>query len=105
MVIFRDFGFEQDEYVLANGARSELHKAISQTLAERTKNFGNARWLEQFVRNGIIPAVADRVSKANRQLTATDYQTIEAEDIKEAYEKFNPRTIELHPRRQIGFSA
>lgn len=97
--------FEQDEYVLANGARSELHKAISQTLAERTKNFGNARWLEQFVRNGIIPAVADRVSKANRQLTATDYQTIEAEDIKEAYEKFNPRTIELHPRRQIGFSA
>lgn len=32
-------------------------------------------------------------------------QRIEATDIQRAYEKFNPKTIELKPRRQVGFSA
>ena len=97
--------FAQDEYVLTAGARSELLKSIQQTLQQRTKNFGNARWVEQFVCNGIIPALADRVSTLGAPATAKLYQTIEAADVKAAYEKFNPRTIELHPRHQIGFSA
>ena len=97
--------FAQDEYVLTPGARSELLKSIQQTLQQRTKNFGNARWVEQFVCNGIIPALADRVSTLGAPATAKLYQTIEAADVKVAYEKFNPKTIELHPRHQIGFSA
>ena len=97
--------FAQDEYVLTPGARSELLKSIQQTLQQRTKNFGNARWVEQFVCNGIIPALADRVSTLGAPATAKLYQTIEAADVQAAYEKFNPKTIELHPRHQIGFSA
>ena len=97
--------FAEDEYVLTAAAHSELLKSIQQTLQQRTKNFGNARWVEQFVRNGIIPALADRVSSISAPATTKLYQTIEAADVKAAYVKFNPKTIELHPRHQIGFSA
>ena len=97
--------FAEDEYVLTAAAHSELLKSIQQTLQQRTKNFGNARWVEQFVRNGIIPALADRVSAISAPATTKLYQTIEAADVKSAYVKFNPKTIELHPRHQIGFSA
>ena len=95
----------QDEYVLTNEARKCLLTTIEQTLQQRTKNFGNARWIEQYVRNGIIPALADRVSIIGSGKDTTLYQTVEAADVMAAYEKFNPKTIELRPRRQIGFSA
>ncbi len=74
---------------------------INDTLAQRTKNFGNARWVEQFIRNGIIPAMANRVTLE----TDKDYQHIIPSDIMEGYKKFNPRMIELKPRRQVGFNS
>jgi hypothetical protein len=61
--------------------------------------------VEQFVRNGIIPALADRVSNTLQPLDKTIYQRIEAIDVSVAYEKFNPRVIELRPHRKVGFSA
>lgn len=97
--------FSQDQYVLTDEAREYLQLTIEQTLSQRTKNFGNARWIEQYVRNGIIPALADRVSALGKGKDTTLYQTVEAADVKVAYEKFNPKTIELRPRRQVGFSA
>ena len=95
----------QDEYVLTDEARACLFSTIEETLSQRSKNFGNARWADQYIRNGIIPAVADRVSQYTGAGTAALYQTIEASDVKVGYEKFNPKTIELRPRQQIGFSA
>ena len=97
--------FDRNDYVLTADARSELLNAIQLTVQLRTKNFGNARWVEQFVRNGIIPALADRVSALSTPATAALYQTVEVTDVRTAYEKFNPKTIELHPRRHVGFSA
>lgn len=34
-----------------------------------------------------------------------DYQHILSSDIEEGYQKFNPRMIELKPRRQVGFCS
>ncbi len=93
--------FAKDEYILCDEAKTILHERISDTLAQRTKNFGNARWVEQFIRNGIIPAMANRVTLE----PIKDYQHILALDVEEGYKKFNPRMIELKPRRQVGFSA
>lgn len=94
--------FKQDEYFLTDEANKELQKSITETIREKPANFGNARWLEQFVRNGIIPAMANRIFETS----CNDYQTIEARDVRKAYEKFNPRTIELKPRHRVaGFSA
>jgi len=93
--------FAKDDYILDNEAQNILHHRISDMLSQRTKNFGNARWVEQFIRNGIIPAMANRVTHD----AVKDYQHILTSDIEEGYKKFNPRMIELKPRRQVGFNS
>lgn len=93
--------FNRDQYVLTDEAKDMLTETISETVSQRTKNFGNARWVEQFVKNGIIPAMADRVIHA----TTKDYQHILVSDVIEGYKRFNPNVIELKPRRKVGFSV
>ena len=41
--------FNRDQYVLTDEAKDMLTETISETVSQRTKNFGNARWVEQFV--------------------------------------------------------
>lgn len=93
-----------DQYILTTEAYAALRESVSDTAENHTESFANARWVEQFVRNGIIPAMADRVTSTS--LTIPDaYQRIEASDVQAAYEKFNPRVIELAPRHRIvGFN-
>ena len=95
--------FERDDYLLTSEAAQELQKTITQAIAQKPANFGNARWVEQLVRNGIIPAMADRIFSSG----SNDFQHIEVADIVKAYKKFNPKVIELKPSRHIvaGFSA
>ena len=95
--------FVREEYVLSDEAAAAMKDAICQTLSRKTANFGNARWIEQFVRNGIIPAMANRIFSTG----STDFQRIEAADVSNAFEKFNPKTIALKPGRKVvtGFSA
>jgi SpoVK/Ycf46/Vps4 family AAA+-type ATPase len=92
---------ERDAYILSDEAAAVLKDSIAQAYKSRTANFSNARWVEQFVNNGIIPAMADRLAST----PSDDYQRIEASDIRKAYEQFNPKAVELKPRRQVGFSA
>ncbi len=95
--------FDRDEYILTDEAATELQSAISQTLQKKQANFGNARWVEQFVKNGIIPAMADRVFSTG----CDDFQHIEASDIQKAFEQFCPKAPEAKPthRRVVGFGA
>jgi stage V sporulation protein K len=95
----------KDEYVLSDEAAQLLRQAIIDTQSQKSKNFGNARWVEQFVQNGIIPALADRLASTPHPFVREVYQRIEAADVRKACEKFNSKTIELKPRRQVGFSA
>ena len=95
--------FERDEFILTDEADAEMQQIIGQVLGQKMPNFGNARWIDQFVNNGIIPAMADRIFSTG----STDYQLIEASDITKAFEKFNPKANELKPARHRvkGFSA
>lgn len=95
----------KDDYVLTDDAAALLRQTIAEVRNQRSKNFGNARWVEQFVQNGIIPALADRLATTPHLFEREVYQRIEAVDVERAYDKFNPKTIELKPRRQVGFSA
>ena len=90
-----------DDYILTSQAEAKLREVIAKTLEQRTPNFGNARWIDQLVRNGIIPAMANRITLSG----SDDYQHVEADDVKSAYEKFNPKNVELRPRRKLGFTA
>lgn len=92
---------ERDAYILTPEAAVQLKDSITQDYLQRNENFSNARWVEQFITNGVIPAMADRIA----QSPDSDYQRIEASDISRAFERFNPKAVELKPRRKVGFSA
>lgn len=94
---------ERDEYILTDEAVEAIQNAIDQAVSMKSPNFGNARWIDQFVNNGIIPAMADRIYATG----CNDFQRIEASDIQKAFEQFKPKATELKPTRHRvkGFSA
>lgn len=95
--------FESEDYILTDEAAMELQKSIEKTLKMKLPEFGNARWIEQFVHNGIIPAMADRFYTTG----SADYQHVEASDITKAFETFCPKAapLKLHHKVVSGFSA
>ena len=95
--------FKRDDYILTSDAAKELRSAIDQALETNDQHFGNARWIEQLVRNGIIPAMADRVISTE----STDFQRIEASDVTKAFERFRPKAATQKPHHKVvsGFSA
>lgn len=92
---------KHDDYLLSSEAEAKLREAIAKAYAQRDDNFSNARWVEQFVSHGIIPAMASRIS----QTGCDDYQTVEVADIRQAYDKFNPKATALKTRQKVGFNA
>jgi hypothetical protein len=95
--------FEREDYILTDEADAELRKIIDQTLKMKLPEFGNARWIEQFVHNGIIPAMANRFYAT----ACTDYQHVEVSDVTEAFERLKPQAAPLKPHHKVvsGFSA
>jgi SpoVK/Ycf46/Vps4 family AAA+-type ATPase len=95
--------FEAEDYTLTAEAETELCNVVNQTLRQKHQEFGNARWIEQLVRNGIIPAMADRVFAT----ACTDFQRVEASDVTKAFERLRPQAAPLKSRRHVvaGFSA
>ena len=95
--------FEREDYILSDEAEAELRKDIEQTLKMKLPEFGNARWIEQLVHNGIIPAMADRVYETG----CSDFQRIEVSDVKKAYDRLKPQAAPLKPHHKVvsGFSA
>ena len=92
---------ERDAYILSPEAENQLRESVTKAYNQRDEHFSNARWVEQFVNNGIIPAMAGRISRT----ACDDYQTIEVTDVCQAYTKFNPQATALRSRRKVGFSA
>lgn len=97
---------KQEDFVLTADAETLLKNTICQTTAQKNKCFGNARWIEQYVENGIISEVADRISGVDfSKLTRDDYRLVTKADVEKAFEKFNLRQVSLRPIMRIGFSA
>lgn len=96
---------EKDEYVLTDEARVLLHKTIRAAVAHRSRTFANARWVEQFIHNGVIPAMADRLNRGEHAFDAATYQTVEAADVEAAHAVMN-RDSECGAKRNfVGFRA
>jgi hypothetical protein len=95
----------KDQYILTTAAEALLEKSIREAVSHKDRTFGNARWVGQYVRNGIIPAMADRLTSMVHAFTPEVYQTIEAADIETAHERFNAGTLQLSQRSVVGFRA
>ena len=94
---------EREEFVLTDEAAAVMQESVKTIVSSKQPNFGNARWVEQFVRNGIIPAMADRLYATG----SNDFLHIEVSDVRQAIDKFSPKAIDLKPHHKVvtGFSA
>ena len=91
----------KDGFVLSNEADEALLQTVEKAYKNRGEDFSNARWVEQFVRNGIIMSMASRVMAANLNPDVAMLQTIEKADVVAAMGIFVKPKVE--ERRRIGF--
>lgn len=95
------------QYEMTSDADLLLKETIKDTVAHKDESFHNARWVEQYVMDGIISAMSDRIIALqivpeNRQL----FQTVERQDVEVAYEKMKSQFItHISQRKRIGFVA
>ena len=93
-------------YMLDAGAGRLLQEVISEAVAGKDRYFSNARWVNQLLVSGVLPAMAMRVMQAVGSIDPVDYQLIREEDVACAAARFGRSSSPmLVPRRRIGFTA
>ena len=98
---------KDSEYVLTPEAEKRLKETIEETVDRKDAYFHNARWVEQYIQEGILIAMSDRLmSHSTRLMDKTLYQTIEKEDVENAYRLLTSKvTLQSSVRKRIGFVA
>lgn len=97
---------ERKKYLLSTCATHTLQKFVRETVEQHDRYFSNARWMEQFLSHGVLPAMAERILKEHQLKDKLFYQTILQEDVELAITKFRSQIVPLHtPQRRIGFTA
>lgn len=98
---------ERSAYVLTTEAACLLRETLQETVVHKDAFFHNARWVEQYILDGVISAMSDRLMHASLCLENREvFQTIEVQDIEKAYQKMKlkPSGVSM-PRKRIGFVA
>lgn len=106
---FDDYSVEElmeigTNYLAANGlamtpaAADMMRSLVEEQTANKSRDFSNARWMEQLVDRDIIPAVSERIFSAtadgmsgNREVTEADMKVVAA------------KYVRKEPKRKIGF--
>lgn len=97
---------KRKSYRLTDEADALLKGAIADAVTNKDRYFGNARWINQFIVSGILPAMARRVIQSGEPANIEAFKTIEAADVEHAARKYSkPASPHLIPRRKIGFIA
>ncbi len=94
-----------EDYELSDEARTLLRTTINDTVGAKGWDFSNARWVEQYVSNGIIPAQSDRLMRIARDKSRDEYRRILVEDIRTAFLEHKPKSEARGRYREIGFIA
>lgn len=79
---------DSEDYELDIESKNLLFATIEDAVRQKDEHFSNARWIEQYVRNGIIPAVADRLICKEEELNHDSCRLITLDDINTAYQKY-----------------
>ena len=95
----------QQDYELTAEARTLLYKTIEETVLNKDWDFCNARWVGQYVDNGIIPAQCERLMQCSAPKSRDDYRTVKAEDVSAAYVLQKPTKKNCKIYRGVGFTA
>lgn len=96
----------RSEYILTPAAEQRLKETIKETLLYKDAFFHNARWVEQYIMDGVVSAMSDRLMSLPHLFSREYLQTIEVQDIEMAYQKMKPKPkVVAAPRKRIGFVA
>ena len=96
----------KSEYVLTPEAELRLKETIEEALFDKDAFFHNARWVEQYIMDGVISAMSDRLMSSLHLQSRELLQTVEVQDIEMAYQKMKPKPVTVAaPRKRIGFVA
>lgn len=105
MQIARHF-LSQRDYQLDAGAERLLQEVIGEAVAGKDRYFSNARWVNQLLVSGVLPAMAMRVMQSGGAATPDDCRLVREEDVVCAAARFGRQASPvLVPRRRIGFTA
>ena len=98
---------KDSEYILTPEAEIRLKDTIKETVNHKDAYFHNARWVEQYIQEGILTAMSERLMKQSVWVEDKKlYQTITMEDIEKAYLLMQPKTTNRPPvKKRIGFVA
>lgn len=89
---------------LCDEAEGTLRRHVESIVRRKRRDFSNARWMEQFIRHSLVPAMAQRIIEAQEQGRDVSMQTIEPCDVLAAIEKEMSIQHVRHARhQQIGF--
>ena len=92
------------DYLLTDDAHTALAEAIEAAVAHKSHTFGNARWVNNFVENGIVSSLANRLAPRlaadGGTVSLSDLCTVTAADVRTATALVAPAAV---PRR-IGFA-
>lgn len=100
-----EYKLSQGDYELTDEARSLLRKTIDEAVDNKGWSFSNARWIEQYVDNGIVSAQSDRLTQCNEVMSRDDYRSVTVEDVRVAYALHKPVKEVKKVYREIGFTA
>lgn len=97
---------ENEQYKLTDDARTRLSETIAEYVSNKGSDFSNARWVNQYVTNGIIPEVANRLMNIGGVIDYESCQTITLDDINSAYKNHKlslpKRSIDIP---KVGFKT
>ena len=86
------------DYCLTADAHKALAGAIEAAVAHKGRTFGNARWVNNFVENGLVSSLANRLATPTTPPSRADLCTITLPDVQAATALIAPTT-----RPGIGF--
>ena len=97
---------DEENYILSEDANVALRKCIIDETKSKDSYFSNARWIEQIIKNGIIPTMANRIVEM-KLMDANDkdlFQIIHVNDVEMAYKKYsNGNNSKYNRMNPIGF--
>ena len=92
---------DEKQFQVEKSVKNTILECIHHTLAVKDELFHNARWAEQFVMQGIVSAMADRLSANTPPASIHDLCRVTDADVLKGYEMTRP--VGKVVRRQVGF--
>lgn len=95
---------EKNDYQMSTEAEQLFCSIVDDTVKAKDRNFSNARWVEQFIRNRIIPAMAERIVHQPKGTDKDYYCMIQLADVEAARLIEKDKEASLSGRAPIGFT-